>query len=232
MDRANLRPELMDDPGLPLGQAERALADLGRVHRWIGNAALWRQLAPVLLRGGRCQRLLDVGTGNGNVALEAAARAEHLGIRLRVIGVDRKLAHLILGRCSHTGLRAVVAEARDLPFADGAVDVAISSYFQHHFDQAGGSRVLAEMRRVASRAAVVSDIRRSTLGGILGRVVLGLLRLGPVAAYDGRVSLDQSWTEREVRRTVPAQAIVELRRRWPFRWTLELRPGVGDAPRG
>jgi SAM-dependent methyltransferase len=225
VDRVNLRPELMDDPSLPLGQAERALDDLGRVHRWVGNAALWRQLVPVLLRGGRCQRLIDVGTGNGGLAAEARSRAEHLGVSLSTIGVDRKLGHLVLGRRRHPELLAVVADARALPFADGAVDVTASSYFQHHFDRPDGGRVLAEMRRVARRAVVVADIRRSTVGGVLGRVVMGLLRLGPVASYDGRVSLDQSWTEEEVRSTVPAHAIVELRRRWPFRWSLELRPG-------
>jgi SAM-dependent methyltransferase len=220
----------MDDPGLPLGQTERALADLGRVHRWVGNTALWRQLGPVLLRGGRRQRLVDVGTGDGRVAVEVESRAEHLGVALDSIGVDRKLAHLALGRRRHPELKAVVADARALPFADGAVDITTSSYFHHHFDQLEGGRVLAEMRRVAGRAVVVADIRRSALGGMLGRLVLGLLRLGPVASHDGRVSLDQGWTEREVQGTVPANAIVELRRRWPFRWSLELRP-EGQPPR-
>ena len=99
--------------------------------------------------------------------------------------------------------------------------------FHHHFDAADGRRVLAEMQRVAQRAVIVSDLRRSRLGGHLGRLVLALLRMGPITAVDGRLSLDQAWTRKQVRRSVPATAIVALRRRWPFRWVLELR-GAGD----
>ena len=58
----------MDDPSLPWEETERALRELGRVHRWVGNGALWRHLTPWLRRGNARQRLLDVGTGSGEVA--------------------------------------------------------------------------------------------------------------------------------------------------------------------
>jgi SAM-dependent methyltransferase len=218
----------MDDPKLPLPETERALRELGRVHRWVGNGGLWRQLLPVLARGPRGQRLLDVGTGDGQVAAAARRRAATRGVALRVVGLDRKLTHLTIGRRHGFDQLRVVGDALALPFRDGAVDVAISSFFQHHFDRTAGRKVLDEMRRVAGRAAIVVDIRRSRLGGALGRLVLTLLRMGPVTAHDGRVSLDQGWTLADVRACAPAGAVVALRRRWPFRWALELAPG-GEA---
>jgi ubiquinone/menaquinone biosynthesis C-methylase UbiE len=213
----------MDDPSLPVPEAERALEELDRLHRWVGNGALWRQLVPRLRDGPGRQRLLDVGTGNGRVAAEARRRASALGVDLVVVGLDRKLSHLAIGRRQGVSQMRVVGDGLELPFRDGAVDVTVSSHFQHHFTHRPGSRVLAEMRRVAERAAIVVDIRRSRLGSLLGRVVLLLLRMGPVTAYDGRLSLDQAWTMTEVRRAVPTDALVELRRCWPFRWALELR---------
>ncbi len=225
--RPTLEPEIMDDPALPLADTERALRELGRFHRWVGNGGLWRQLLPLLARGPRRQRLLDVGTGDGQVADTAFRCAAARGVAVQVVGLDRKLAHLAIGRRRGFDQLRVVGDALALPFRAGAVDVSISSLFQHHFDHADGNRVLAEMGRVARRAAVVVDIRRSRLGSVLGRLVLALLRMGPVTAHDGRVSLDQSWTLDEVRASAPAGAIVALRRRWPFRWVLELTPGDG-----
>ncbi len=219
-----LQPELMDDPALPLPQTERALRELGRVHRWVGNGSLWRHLLPVLSRGPRVQRLLDIGTGDGRVAAEARRRASARGIELRVVGLDRKLAHLTIGRRTGFDQLRVVGDALALPLRDGAVDVSISSFFQHHFDGTSGRRVFDEMRRVAGRAAIVVDIRRSRLGGVLGRLVLTALRMGPITAHDGRLSLDQGWTLDEVRASAPPDAIVTLRRRWPFRWALQLAP--------
>ena len=144
------------------------------------------------------------------------------------IGVDRKLAHLTLGRESGNRQLRVVADARALPFADGAVTASFSTLFQHHFDPSEGRRVLAEMRRVSQRGAIVIDLRRSRLGGLLGRLVLGLLRVGPVARYDGAVSLAQGWSLAEVRQAVPSAAIRSLTACWPFRWALELRPAPSE----
>jgi SAM-dependent methyltransferase len=224
----------MDDPALPVADAERALADLARVHRWVGNHALWRQLLPLLRRGPARQRLLDVGAGNGVVALEARRRAARCGVALRVVGLDLKLTHLVIARGQSSALALVVGDALALPFRDGAVDVSISTYFHHHFDDDDGNRLLAEMRRVVSRAAVIVDIRRSRLGSLFGRAVLKLLRLGPVAGYDGPVSLDQGWTTAELRACLPQTTTYLLHRRWPFRWSLELtaEPPAVAGPRG
>jgi len=227
--RSSLQPELMDDPGLALEPTERALRDIEKVHRWMGNGALWHLLLPALATGPRRQLVLDVGTGNGAVAAEARRRAARRGIELSSIGLDRKLSHLTLGRShGHRQLR-VVGDAAALPFADGAVEASFSTLFQHHFLPGAlpeaGAQVLAEMRRVSRRAAIVVDIRRSRLGGLLGRLVLAMLRVGPVASHDGRLSLDQSWTLDDVRSAAPAAATRSLRRCWPHRWALDLAGG-------
>ena len=60
------------------------------------------------------------------------------------MGCDQKLSHLLYGRRrGHRQLR-VVARAEELPFADGAVDWALSSLLLHHFDRAANLRVLAD----------------------------------------------------------------------------------------
>jgi ubiquinone/menaquinone biosynthesis C-methylase UbiE len=70
-------------------------------------------------------RVLDVGTGTG-VAAEAAAAAG-----ARVVGVDRSLAMLAVGRRARPALGLAAAEAIQLPFPDGVFDVVLASLVLH-----------------------------------------------------------------------------------------------------
>ncbi len=219
-------PERMDDPRLPRADTDRALADLDRVHRWVGHRALLSGFARVMRAGLGEGRVLFVGSGSGAVARAVGRWLEGRGHTPRVIELDRKLLHLTYRRAERRS-RLVVADARRLPFRDGAIAFASSTLLQHHFDRREGARVLGEMRRVASRAVVVSDLRASRLGAWLGTLVLRLLRLGPVASYDGRLSLRQAWSEAEVRTAAGDEAVTSLERRFPFRWTAVLAPLSG-----
>lgn len=226
------RPELMDDPDLGLRETERALADLDRVTLWSGGLLPIRTtLAHRLSAGPRRQSLLDLGTGSGMVPTRLAAAVAGVGVRLVAVGCDRKLSHLLYGRRrGHRQLR-VVARADALPFADRAFDWTLSTLLLHHFDHATNRVVLAEMRRVARRGAVVVDLRRSRLARLLFQPLAALLGMGPVARYDGLVSLAQAWTPGEVRRLAAGLPVVELRRRFPFRFSLVVRPAARAAAR-
>lgn len=227
-DARPLRPELMDDPGLGLAETERALADLDRVTRWsAGLLSVRRAVSPRLAAGPRRQHLLDLGTGSGLIPAALGAAAARDGIGLSVVGCDRKLSHLLYGRRRGRGQLCVVATAERLPFADGAFDWSLSTLLLHHFDGAANRRVLAEMRRVARAGAVVVDLCRSRLARLLFRPLAAALGLGPVARYDGLVSLAQAWTLAEVGQLAADLPVVELERRFPFRFSLVLAP----APR-
>jgi ubiquinone/menaquinone biosynthesis C-methylase UbiE len=220
-DDRRRRPELMDDPDLGLAETERALSDLDRITRWSGGLLPTRRtLARRLGAGPQRQSLLDLGTGSGLVAATLASTAARSGVTLLAVGCDRKLAHLLYGRRrGHRQLR-VVARAEQLPFADGAFDWSLSTLLLHHFDRGGNLLVLTEMRRIARAGAVVVDLRRSRLARFLFRPLAALLRMGPVAHYDGLLSLEQAWTEEEVQRLAAGLPVVELRRRFPFRLCL------------
>lgn len=220
-------PELLDRPGLGFAETERALGGLARVNRLLfGYSALRRTLLPRLLAGPPEQRLLDLGTGTGEPAARLAARAGRGGVRLAVVGVDRKLSHLVVGRREGFPQRRVVADAGALPFAAGAFDWAASSLFFHHFDAAGNRRVIAEMLRVARRVAV-TDLRRHPLARWLARTLIPLLGVCPITRHDGALSAARAWSLAEVERFAAGLGVEELRRRFPFRWSLVLAAGEG-----
>jgi SAM-dependent methyltransferase len=216
------RAEIMDRPDLPAAEAERALLDIARVHRWTGIGAVTRVVLPRLAPGRHS--LLDLGTGGGHVPDRLARRASRRGVELAVVGIDRKLAHLLAGRRFGTRQGRVVADAAALPFRDAAFDWSLSTLFFHHFEAAANRRVLAEMRRVVRRAAIVVDLRRSPLAVAAARLVLGVLGVGPVARHDGQLSVQQAWTLAEVKRLLAGEEVEEVARRWPFRFSLVLPP--------
>ncbi len=227
-----LRPEMMDDPSLGLAETERALEDLDRVTRWsAGLLPVRRTLYPRMAGGPRRQRLLDLGTGSGLIPEVLGTAAARAGVDLSVVGCDRKLSHLLHGRRRGRRQLRVVASADRLPFADGAFDWSLSTLLLHHFDAAANLAVLAEMRRVARAGAVVVDLCRSRLARLLFRPLAALLGMGPVARYDGLISLEQAWSLPEVGRLAADLPVLELRRRFPFRFSLVLEPALPGGAR-
>jgi ubiquinone/menaquinone biosynthesis C-methylase UbiE len=229
--------ELLDQP-LAYDETERSLRELDRVNRWLfGALPLRRALLPLLPRArppAAPPLVLDLGTGSGEVAAELAGAAARRGTPVRVVGLDRKLSHLAIGRRRREGIPQlrVVGDAQALPFRDGAFAWSFSTLFFHHFDGAENLRVLAEMRRVARGGAAVIDLRRSRLLWLLVGLLVPLLGAGRVTRADGRISARRAWTLREVAELVRGLPVAELRRRFPFRFSLVLpgaRRGAGPA---
>lgn len=228
----------MDEPRLDWAQNRRALADLDRITRLLlGFGSIQRAVLPrVLAASARTQLLIDIGTGSGIAAARVAAAVARRGKSLRVVGVDRKLTHLVLGRRFGVSQLRVVASAQALPFRSGAADWALSTLFWHHFDLAANRAILTEARRVARQGVVVVDLRRSRVAASLARVLLPAAGAGPIARQDGYVSLACAWSVQEVREAAAGAIgdwqIAELRRRFPFRFSLVLVPERAEVEPG
>jgi len=225
--------ELLDRPSLPFEQRQRALADLARFNRWaLGYLPVLRTLLPRLRAAGGRGWLLDVGTGSGETAAEVARAVVRRGGALRVVGVDSKLPHLLIGRRRAPGQLRVAASAEALPFRDRSFDWTLSTLFFHHFDAAGNARVLSEMRRTARRAAVVVDLRRGWLTRWLARWLLPLSGMGPTARHDGRISAGRAYDLAGVSRVVEGMPVLELSGRFPRRFSLVLAGGFSATGKG
>lgn len=75
-------------------------------------------------------RVLDVGTGTGVAAAEAAAVVGETG---RVVGIDASTQMLAVGRRARPALRLLAAQAIDLPFRDGSFDAVLGNFVLAHF---------------------------------------------------------------------------------------------------
>jgi ubiquinone/menaquinone biosynthesis C-methylase UbiE len=203
--------EHLDNPSTSDALRERSLRDVRRANTLLGGTnAVLRELDRLLPMLGDAASLLDVGTGIADIPIKARARAGRRGVRLTAIGVDEAES---LARVARGALDAGVrADARRLPFADASVDVVICSQVLHHFRDEEIPAVLAELDRVARRAVIVSDLRRSWIAATGFWLVTWPLGFHPVSRHDGLTSVLRGFTTAElashVRRAIDRVATV------------------------
>lgn len=101
-----------------------------------------RVVEPLLAAGsvGAGTRVLDVATGPGWVAAEAAERGAS------VVGVDVAEAMIARARSAHPGLEFRWADAHGLPFADASFDAVLGNLAVMHLSRP--ERAMAEFARV------------------------------------------------------------------------------------
>jgi demethylmenaquinone methyltransferase/2-methoxy-6-polyprenyl-1,4-benzoquinol methylase len=135
----------------------------------------WRRRAADLAAVGPGQRVLDVATGTGDLALELARRVAPGGT---VVGADFSERMLALAREKASGqlrgaqvtLRFEAANALALPYADGEFDAATVGFGARNFsDLPGGLREMTRVVRPGGRVVVleITTPRRPPLSTFL-----------------------------------------------------------------
>ncbi len=123
--------------------------------------------------------VLDLGTGTG-VAAEIVAGT--VGGWSTVVGVDASLRMLEVGRRVRPDLRAIAAEAIDLPFPDRSFDVVVGNFVLAHFTK--------------YQTALFDVLRVLRPGG----------RLALTTWADGPDDLQRAWRE-VVETTIPREVV-------------------------
>jgi SAM-dependent methyltransferase len=96
-------------------------------------------------------RTLDIGCGSGFLT-------RHLdGV---VVGLDQSPAMVALAQSRLPGGVAIVGDALDLPFADGAFDRVLTGHFYGHLPPGERTAFLTEAARVAGELVVIDSALR------------------------------------------------------------------------
>lgn len=188
-------PELLDDDlGTPAAIAA-SLRDLQRINNWFGGTRtttlLLRRIAHE--RHLRSLTLLEVGAGSGHVPDAARRKLAEQGIDVRLTLLDRVSSHL-----PNNGLPAVVGDALQLPFRDGAFDVVSFNLVMHHFEPETLLQVADGALRVARVAVLINDLIRSPLHLALTYAGFPLFR-SHLTRHDAPASVRRAYTLEEMR---------------------------------
>jgi SAM-dependent methyltransferase len=224
--RRSSEPELMDATDTDYGTFRDCLRDLARVN------VLSKGYHPTLafleglhrhgrLSTGRPIRVLDVGSGYGDLLRVVDRWAVGQGIEMVLTGLD-------LSPWSARAAREATEEGRPIEWATGDVfahsgeaDIVVSSLFAHHLDDAGVIRFLRWMEDRARLGWMVNDLHRHVLPYATFGPLASALRFHRFVRHDGPVSfarafVAQDWEAFVARAGIPANQ-VEIRRWFPFR---------------
>jgi ubiquinone/menaquinone biosynthesis C-methylase UbiE len=91
-------------------------------------------------------------------------------------------------------IQIVEGDARSLPFADGAFDVAHCSLLVHHLEPLDVIGAFRELARVARHGVVVNDLRRGFWPLAATLVTVTALGRSRVTRSDGLVSARRAYT--------------------------------------
>jgi SAM-dependent methyltransferase len=217
--------EILDDPAVDPELMKRGMRDVERANALFGGRrAAIIELLPALreLRG--AGRMLDVGTGRGDIPAAAKGAASQIGVDLWTVGIDLSQPLVSAHRSSNDAV--VRGDALNLPFSDHSVDVVMASQVLHHFTADGAIAVVREMNRVARRRVVISDLRRNLLAA--AGLWLGSypLRFHPVSRHDGVLSVMRGFVPDELSEIIEIATghRPRVRRRLGFRLTASWIP--------
>ena len=197
--------ELLDDPRADAVLVKRQLRDIARLNALFGGTrAVVRELVPLFRAAARdagCGMrdarwtLLDVGSGSGDIARAAVAAAHRHGIALTPVGIDVNRTAARLARSG--GLSTIVADGSRLPLGPRSVDVIVASQVLHHLPRAAAVRWIASFDRVARRAVVLADLRRSrvAMAGVWAASLC--LAMSGQSRHDAVLSLKRGYTRAE-----------------------------------
>jgi ubiquinone/menaquinone biosynthesis C-methylase UbiE len=192
--------ELLDDPAADPAIVRSSLGHIARSNKWLGGRAAMRSgLARALGTAGHGETftLFDVGTGAGDLPLDAERWGARHGFRIRPLGLDRNLTAAKLARDS--GIESVVGCAGSLPVRSASVDIVLVSQVVHHLRQDAAIQLLRECGRIARRALIVTDLERARLAVAGFWLVSRVLKFDAATRADGITSVRRGYTLAEFR---------------------------------
>jgi ubiquinone/menaquinone biosynthesis C-methylase UbiE len=188
--------ELMDDAGVDAHDLAANFGEIEQANRHFGGVGpVVREL---LARDART--VLDVGCGSGDVVRGLIRAVRERGVTVEVTASDYSDAVLAIarGRTSEAEpIRFERADARALPYADGAFDVATCNLALHHFEPPEAIAVLRELRRVSRLTPLVCDLVRSRLAYTAALAFAHLIARNRLTKHDAPLSVRRAYTPAE-----------------------------------
>ncbi|WP_106815455.1 methyltransferase domain-containing protein [Microbacterium timonense] len=197
--------ELMDDPECDPERLRATLRRFGTINRLVsGWGTVYRGwLAPALAALDRPARVLDIGSGGGDLVrrLAAAARRDGLEVTWTGIDPDPRAHEVAVAGAPIPGIRFRCADARALVDEGAVYDAVVSNHVLHHLSD--GLAGFARDSLALSRGIVLhGDIARSRLAYGLYAVGVTPFAPGTFLRTDGLRSIRRSYTAAELGATL------------------------------
>jgi ubiquinone/menaquinone biosynthesis C-methylase UbiE len=217
LDQGNGTPEAVD----------QSLADLSRINRWLGGMRGLTSFLYPRIRKCRAAHvcLLDLGAGGCTIPIAIAQWARRENIPLHIFALDLRHAHLRWAQRpiqSQSGIVLVQGDVCAPPFAEGSVDLVISSLFLHHFTAEELVQLLPTWVRLARQSLIMTDLIRHPVPYWFMKVASPLFARSAITRHDAAVSIRRAYRPQELQ-AIAVQAgfpQAHVSTHFPYRMTL------------
>ena len=204
-----------DDP-----RAVRSRADLRRIHWLMATQTLLGQSLDSMLKGAPEARLVELGAGDGTLALRLARRLSSRWpkVTLGLLDLQPTIGNATLAGFRALGwqvevIRADVLDWLAQPPADAGPEgaagpILFANLFVHHFE---GPRLQALLTGISNRAHGFSCLEpRRSQTALLGSRLLGAIGCNDVTRHDAVTSVRAGFNARELSACWPGASSWEL----------------------
>lgn len=197
-------PELMDVEQPVSAELERDLDNLETLNRVFGSHALVLEFLRTRLHPRlKPWRILDLATASGDIPRAITRWAARRRIPVRIDAVDFQASTLAIARRRSAGLANIAYHRGDIRTFSGdgpsaPWDIVLCSLALHHFSDDDAVRVLRHAASLASRHALVSDLRRCARGTFGVDLLTAVWMREPMTVADARASVRRAFSFAEL----------------------------------
>jgi len=193
--------EMMDRPQPVSPELERDLERLRQLNRWFGSHHLVSMFMRRWIMPGAQMRLVDLGTGSGDIPRLLVDHARRIGAQIKIDAVDLQAATLEIARGLSAGYPEISYHAANILEWDcpQVYDIALCSLVLHHFSDDDAVKLLRRCRELSNRFVLVSDLRRGFLLQAGVYMLTALIFREPMTRFDARLSADRAFSFVETR---------------------------------
>lgn len=196
--------EWLDAAAIPQHDLDGNLRELRQLNAYLGSCWLIRRATQRLWKRAGCPRhwrVLDIGTGAGDMPLTLLRWGQRRGVRVTVVAIDYHAGVVQQARKILSGQHAVDllrADGLRLPFAAESFDVTLCSSMLHHLAWQEGVMLLRSMATVARHGVVINDLVRGWFPYYMARLLLMVWARNPYTRHDGPLSVLRAYTVAEL----------------------------------
>ncbi len=228
----NLQDEVMDDPQIEQGRFIGALEGLRRINSVTQTTRLlWPDvLAAAQQNPNKLLRVLDVGSGGGDVAISLWKKAHKMGLDVAIDGCDISPVALDYAKAyakrSNADVNFFSYDVLNNPLPEG-YDVIMCTLFLHHLPRKDAIKFLKNAAEQAQNRIIIQDLVRGSLGYLTAYWGVRFLLCNDVCRIDGPRSVENAFTPDEAS-SLMAEAQLEnfdVTQHFPFRMLMRwVRP--------
>ena len=217
--------EIMDDLSLEGETLRKTLNQIALINKRLGgNKATLDGLITLLGSGPENQPLCiaDLGCGNGDMLRAIADHGRRNGHHFLLLGIDANEFTVNYARelsvdypeISYRQLDVLSAEFQTVKY-----DIAIATFFLHHFTHSEIECLVEQMVHTATRGIVINDLHRSRMA-YYGFRLISLFISNPMVRKDGAISVLRGFKKRELLDLSKKikDAVSSIRWKWAFRY--------------